>query len=110
MAFIRIAIVAMLCSAAAVAEVDAKTIRLWRAKCASCHGVEGKADTEVGEKLKLPNMTSAAWQKSRTDDQLRKSINEGVKKGNDGMEPYKDVLTPEQIDALIARVRAFGKQ
>ncbi len=108
MPLIRIALVALLCSAAASAEVDAKTQRLWKAKCASCHGVGGKADTETGAKLKIPDMTQASWQKERTDDRLRKSINEGVKKGNDGMDPYKDVLTPEQIDALIGQVRAFG--
>jgi mono/diheme cytochrome c family protein len=109
MAVIRIVLVALLCSAAASAEVDAKTQKLWKAKCASCHGASGKADTETGAKLKIPDMTAVAWQKERTDDRLRKSINEGVKKGNDGMDPYKDVLTPEQIDALIGQVRAFGK-
>ena len=38
-----------LCAVSAHAQEDKKTARNWKAKCASCHGAEGKADTEQGQ-------------------------------------------------------------
>ena len=34
---------------------------LWKAKCASCHGEDGKAQTKTGKKEKINDMTSADW-------------------------------------------------
>ena len=91
---------------------DKKTERLWKAKCASCHGVEGKADTEQGKIMALPDLSSAAWQKATTDDRIRDQILNGVKKQKNGksveMNPFKDELQPEQVDALIGYVRSLA--
>ena len=104
--------VPMLATSAAHA-VDRKTERTWRANCASCHGKDGKADTEKGQKLKLPDMTAAAFQKGTTDDKIRNQILNGVDETKDGikkqMDPFKDKLSSEQVDALVKFVRAFGK-
>jgi mono/diheme cytochrome c family protein len=95
----------------ASAEPDVKTVRLWKAKCASCHGVDGRGKTETGEKLAIPDMTVADWQKKITDAQMKTSILDGVKRPGkaEGMDPYKDKLAPEQVDALIVHVRTLGK-
>jgi cytochrome c6 len=97
--------------AAAAAEPDAKTVKAWKAKCASCHGVDGKGATETGAKLGIPDMTNAAWQKKVTDAQMKTSILDGVIRPgkSEGMDPYKDKLQPEQVDALVAYVRSLGK-
>ena len=42
---------------------DPKTERLWKAKCASCHGADGKAQTEQGKKMAMHDITTAEWQK-----------------------------------------------
>ena len=105
---LRIALVASLLAASAWAgDVPA----LWKAKCASCHGVDGKAGTETGQKLGIPDMTSAAWQKKVTDAQMKTSILDGVTRPGktEGMDPYKDKLQPDQVDALVAYVRTLGK-
>jgi cytochrome c6 len=96
---------------AAAAESDVKTVRVWKAKCASCHGVDGKAKTETGEKLSIPDMTSAAWQKKVSDAEMKKAILDGFKREGkpEGMDAYRDKLTPEQVDALVALIRGFGK-
>ena len=90
---------------------DQKTGRLWKSKCAACHGADGKGDTDQGKKMKVGNMATAAFQKSKTDDQLKKAILEGVKQEKDGvkqeMDPYKGELTPEQVDALVKYIRAL---
>ncbi len=90
---------------------DKKTERLWKSKCASCHGTDGKGDTEQGKKMQTVNMATKAYQSSRTDDQIKKSILEGVKTEKGGvkkeMDPYKDELKPDQVDALVAYIRAL---
>ena len=98
-------------SALAADAPDQKTGRLWKSKCAACHGADGKGDTDQGKKMKVSNMATAAYQKSKTDDQLKKAILEGVKQEKDGvkqeMDPYKGELTPEQVDALVKYIRAL---
>jgi cytochrome c553 len=91
---------------------DKKVERLWKSKCGSCHGNDGKAATEKGKKMKMTDLTAAAWQKSRDLDELRKAIREGMKREKDGvkqeMDPFKDELTSEQLDQLILYVRWLG--
>ena len=103
----RILIALMLIGAAARAEVDAKIVRTWKAKCASCHGADGKADTETGKKAKIPDFSKADWQKGKTDAQIKTAIENGTKKDGAEMDPYKDKLSPEQIDGLVAFVRTL---
>jgi cytochrome c553 len=98
-----------LLSLGARAQVDKKTERTWKAKCASCHGADGKAETDQGKKLGIPNYSEAAFQKSKTDDQLKAAIANGVKNDKGEMEGYKDKLSGEEIDNLVKVVRSFGK-
>jgi len=103
----------LLLGAAAQAQTDPKKVeRAWKAKCASCHGATGKADTEQGAKMKIVDMTTAEFQ-ARKDDELKNAILNGVKKDKGGvkqeMDAFKGDLTPEQVDALVAYIRAFKK-
>jgi mono/diheme cytochrome c family protein len=86
--------------------------RLWRAKCASCHGADGKGQTEQGKKMQVRDMTTADFQKA-PDDKLKATISDGLKKEENGvkqeMEAYKTKLRPEQIDGLVAYVRGLKK-
>ena len=91
------------------AEVDKKTERTWKAKCASCHGADGKAATDQGKKAGIPDYSDAAFQKSKTDDQLKSAIANGAKTDKGEMEGYKDKLSGEEIDNLVKLVRSFGK-
>ena len=95
------------------AEVDKKTERLWKSKCASCHGVDGKAQTPQGKQMGVADYTTPEWQKGRDDAQLKKAILEGVKLSREGksleMSGYKDQLSPEQAEQLVAHIRALGK-
>lgn len=91
---------------------DKKLARLWKAKCSSCHGMDGKGDTEQGKKSGAGDMTKAEWQKARTDDQMKEGILNGVKREKDGkkqeMDGYKEELKPGQVDALIAFIRGLS--
>lgn len=97
----------------AFGEVDKKILRTWKAKCASCHGEDGKGATEQGKKMGVRDMSSAEFAKATTDAKMTDAIANGVKQTKDGktqqMEPYKDKLKPEDISALVAYVKSFKK-
>jgi mono/diheme cytochrome c family protein len=98
----------------ATAQVDKKVLRTWKAKCASCHGDDGKGATEQGKKMGVRDMTSPEFWKDLTDDKMKDAITNGIKQTKDGkvqeMEPYKDKLKPADIDALVAYVKTFKKK
>ena len=100
-------------AAPAAQAADKKIERLWKSKCGSCHGPDGKGDTEKGRKMKIGDLSDAAWQKKATDADIKKSINEGVKSEKDGvkkeMDGYADDIKGEQLDALVAFVRDLKK-
>ena len=83
-----------------------ETQDVWNAKCKSCHGEDGKAKTKMGEKEKIPDMTNADWQKNHSDEKIRDAIVNGSK-DNAKMKPFKDKLTPEQIDSLVKYIRTL---
>lgn len=96
----------------AFADTDKKTERTWKAKCAACHGQDGKGDTDKGKEMKVEDMTTAAYQ-AKSNDEFKKAILEGVHTVKDGvkqdMNGFKAELTPEQADALVAYIRSFKK-
>jgi mono/diheme cytochrome c family protein len=79
---------------------------IWKAKCKSCHGEDGKAQTKMGQKESIADMSTAEWQKHESDAELREVIAEGSKK-NKKMKAFKDKLTPEQIDSLVKYIRTL---
>ncbi|HEY5284470.1 MAG TPA: cytochrome c [Polyangia bacterium] len=84
---------------------DKKIKRLFEAKCATCHGDDGRAKTELGAEMAIADMTKAAYWKDLTPESARKSVLEGIKRTVQGkeqeMKPFKDRLTPAQVDALV---------
>jgi mono/diheme cytochrome c family protein len=108
-----VAMTLLLLPAMAAAEPNPQIERLWRAKCASCHGADGKGQTEQGKKMATGDMTSADWQGKLSPEQMKTAIAEGFKRDKGSvkqeMEAYKAKLRPEQIDGLVGYVRALKK-
>jgi cytochrome c553 len=100
-------VLALSLSSAAYAEDSVADI--WKAKCKSCHGEDGKAKTKMGEKEKIADLTDAGWQKRHSDEKIRDYITNGSKE-NPKMKPFKDKLTPEQIDSLVKHVRTLNAE
>lgn len=73
---------------------------LYKAKCASCHGAEGKGDTPVGKALKVKPL---AGTKLSADD-IARLAQEG--KPGTKMLAIKG-LTPEQYKAIAAHVKSL---
>lgn len=87
-----------------------KTRQYWEEHCASCHGVEGKADTKAGKKIGAINFTDPQNQAKFTDEQMFKAIKEGVKNksGKYTMKPAENA-SDELINSLVAHIRSFMK-
>ena len=78
---------------------------LWKAKCKSCHGDTGAADTKNGQKYEIGDLRTAEWQAKHSDEEIRKVIAEGVP--DTKMKPYADKLSAEEIDALVKHIRGL---
>src|SRR5687768_6775043 len=80
---------------------------VWKAKCKSCHGDDGKADTKVGKAQKIDDMSTADWQTKHSDADIKKAINEGIP--DTKIKPFKDKLSEAEIDSLVKHVRTLKK-
>ena len=77
--------------------------------CVICHNADGSG----GKKL-TPNgnpsrdFRDAKFWASRTDDQVRTVINNGVPKS--GMITWKGILKPQEIEDVMAYIKLFAKK
>ncbi len=76
----------------------------YKAKCASCHGMDGKATTAKGKELKVRAFNSDEVKKM-SDQKLL----EVILKGKGKMEGYEKTLGKEKCQALVAYCRNLGK-
>src|SRR5438105_12190484 len=75
----------------------------WENLCASCHGLDGKAQTKQGKKLKLRDYTDPKVQADLKDDAMVKATTDGVfVDGKEKMKAFKPELTAEEIKDLVA--------
>ncbi len=82
---------------------DARTT--YNAKCAKCHGRDGRGRTTQGRRAHARDMTDANWQNDVTDERLFNSITNGRGK----MPAFKKSLHENQIDELVNYVRRLRR-
>lgn len=80
---------------------DSKTYEasLFRQNCSICHGPEGEGKTLEDGRI-VPNLRQGDF-KYKTNDQIYSHISDG---GN-GMVPFKNQLTPREINLLVDLVQ-----
>lgn len=94
--------------AVSVRAADAK--ENWEKNCTKCHGADGTGKTKMGEKLGIKDYTDAKVQDGMKDDAMAKAIKDGVKDGEKTkMKGFGDVLSADEIKALVKYVRDFKK-
>jgi mono/diheme cytochrome c family protein len=91
----------VLWSTSAAADDAAAT---YKAKCAMCHGADGKGDTPVGKKMGIRDLTSADVQKM-SDAELTTITTKGKNK----MPAYENKLSAAQIKDMVAYIRQLAK-
>jgi len=79
---------------------------LYTAKCTICHAKDGRGLPNWRSKGQ-PDFSDAKWQKSRTDAQIADATKNGKGKF---MPAFKAKMTDEEITAVVARIRSFGKK
>ena len=98
--FRGMAIAALACvvlwSTAAAADAAAA----YKAKCAACHGADGKGDTPVGKGLGAHDFHSPKVAK-----QSDAALGAIVAKGKDRMPGFESSLNPDEIKNLITYIR-----
>jgi mono/diheme cytochrome c family protein len=105
---IVIGVALLIVGAVSVRAADAK--ENWEKSCTKCHGPDGKGKTKMGEKLAIKDYTDAKVQEALKDDAMTKAIKEGVKDGEKTkMKGFGDVLSDDEIKALVKYVRDFKK-
>lgn len=94
-------------AAPAVAD-DAATVKLYKAQCATCHGLDGKGQTTAGKKVGTKDWTAPKVLQPLPDPDVEKAIRTG-KSGDDGKElmPSFAKLSDDKIKALVAYIRTF---
>jgi mono/diheme cytochrome c family protein len=81
---------------------------LFLENCASCHGEDGKANTELGGKYMAQDFTEAKFAKEVTVAKAQRVIERGVRKTK--MKAWKGLLKPEEIQALAGYVVELSKR
>ena len=105
---IIIGVALLIVGAVSVRAADVK--ENWEKNCTKCHGPDGKGKTKMGEKLAIKDYTDAKVQEALKDDAMTKAIKEGVKDGDKTkMKGFGDVLSDDEIKALVKYVRDFKK-
>lgn len=100
-----VAAVAFACLSVAVStKADNAAEATYKAKCAMCHGPDGKGETPTGKAMKVKDFASEDVQKI-SDADLTATIT-----GGKGKMPAYKTLSADQVKDLVAYVRAFGKK
>lgn len=89
---------------------DEAIIKLYKAQCSTCHGLDGRGQTTAGKPLGVKDWTDGKTLKATSDAKIKELLRNGAK-GKDGkqtMTPLKKGVTDEQVAALIAYVREIG--
>jgi mono/diheme cytochrome c family protein len=99
-----VAVLAAIAFLSAPAKADNAAEATYKAKCAMCHGPDGKGETATGKAMKVKDFASEEVQKMSDAD-----LSDTISKGK-GKMPASKTLTPEQVKDLAAYVRAFAKK
>src|SRR4029077_8514956 len=76
------------------------TADVYKSKCASCHGADGKGDTPVGKKRNSKDLASDDVQKQ--SDAVLTAV---IEKGKKPMPGYEGKVPKDQIDGLVKWIR-----
>lgn len=71
--------------------------KVYDARCASCHGDDGKGETKAGKMTKTPDITQKdVWKQGTSVAELVKTLEEGLGK----MPKYEGKLSAEELKAV----------
>jgi mono/diheme cytochrome c family protein len=78
--------------------------KIYNSRCAICHGVDGRGNTESGRKVKAKDLRAPDVQK-QSDDLLMETVIHGFGK----MPGFERKLSPDKIQQVLAYIRELGQ-
>lgn len=90
-------------STAAAADLELGK-KVYAAKCASCHGADGKGNAKMAGMLKI-NIPDLSGSKGKSDAELLKLLSEGKKP----MPSFGKSLSKDEMEAVLSYAKALAK-
>ena len=87
------------------ARADNTAEATFKAKCAACHGPDGKGETASGKAMKVRSFAAPDVVKKSDED-----LGEAIAKGKGKMPAYAKSLNADQIKDLVAYIRTLAKK
>lgn len=98
------AVPALLLLGASLGFAQAPGEAIYKAKCQSCHGAKGMADTPAGKAIKVKPVTDPSV-KNMSEAEMIAATEKGMGK----MRAYKDSLSATQVKEAVTYFRSFLK-
>jgi mono/diheme cytochrome c family protein len=86
------------------AKSEDKSATVYKQKCATCHGADGKGETPAGKAMKAGSFASP--EVAKASDQELADI---IEKGKGKMPKYVASMNADEIKAMVAYIRTLGK-
>jgi cytochrome c6 len=83
---------------------DDKSAATYKAKCATCHGADGRGDTPAGKSTKARSFADPEVVKASDDD-----LAGIIEKGKAKMPGYGKSMKPDEIKDMVAYIRSLAK-
>lgn len=81
-----------------------KSAATYKAKCATCHGADGKGDTPAGKSTKVRSFADPEVVKASDED-----LAGIIEKGKGKMPGYGKSLKPDETKNMVAYIRSLAK-
>lgn len=101
-AFAVLAVLCLVASGVSAQDV-ASGEKVYKAKCASCHGPDGKGETAAGKATKARDLCSAEVKAEST------AWTEIITKGKNKMPSYDKKITNAEVKDVVAYMRSLCK-
>jgi len=80
---------------------------VWAARCASCHGQSGRADTPSAGLYKVDDLSTQEWNANHSDAEIIGDIRLGIAKTK--MRSFGAKLTEKQLAEVVKLIRSFSR-
>lgn len=94
---------------ATMANADEATIKLYKAQCATCHGLDGRGQTTAGKKVGVKDWSDPKTLKAKSDAEIEQAIRIGKTESDKELMPSFAKLGDAKIKALVGYIRGFQK-
>ena len=82
--------------------------QVWMRLCKGCHGLDGRAQTQIGAREKISDFSVEAWQKQFADPDIRQVVYDGSA-SNPKMKSFAQRLSAEELDAVVRFIRGLKR-